>query len=285
MAGLVKKSLERLGRRVVPSTSLLSHNILFKWLVNGVDLLPRLIWPEFRKLPPNHLRIRIGVGNRFFTNHLFYLQLAEPFWLRYMSTGAVREDSVIVDIGCGCGRFAHHLRDYRCQEYRFRGRYIGIDIDPEMLDWCRGHFDPERFQFMQSTHSSKSYHQIGQASARFVLPQPDQSVDFVFSTSLFTHLLEPELRNYFEETARVLKEDRLMVMSFFCLDYPPPTLGGRHTFSHSIGNARVESLKVPEAAVAYTEAFMLALAAEYGFSAAHVLHPDGAWQASLVARR
>lgn len=153
MGRSVRKFLERIGRRIVPSTSLLSHNTFFKMLVNTGDLLPRLIWPEFRKLPPNHLRIRIGVGNRFFSNQTFYLQVAESFWLHYMGSGEVKEDSVIVDIGCGCGRFAHHLRDYRYQESRFTGRYIGIDIDPEMLDWCRNHFDADRFQFERSPAS------------------------------------------------------------------------------------------------------------------------------------
>lgn len=215
----MKKFVERFARRIVPSTSLLSHNFLFKFLVNSSDLLPRMIWEEFRKLPPNHLRIRIGVGNRFFSNQTFYLSIAESFWLYYMSTGAVNLNSTIVDIGCGCGRFAHHLRDFRYQDTRFTGQYIGVDIDQEMLRWCREHFAPSHFQFLHSTDSSRSYKQSGASDERYAIPIAAQSADFVFSKSLFTHLLEPELANYLRESLRILKPGAQTVMSFFCLDY------------------------------------------------------------------
>jgi SAM-dependent methyltransferase len=283
----MKKSVERLARRFVPSTSFLSHNVLFKWIVDFADLLPRAIWPEFRNLPPNHLRIRVGVGNRFFSNQTYHLGAAESFWLFYMGSGAVTLTSTIVDIGCGCGRFAHHVRDYLYADTRFTGKYIGVDIDPEMLEWCRNHFDA-RFEFLQSTHASKSYNQTGSSNSaqNYRIPVEDQTVEFVFSRSLFTHLLEPELRNYLEESLRIMKPGAQMVMSFFCLDYPPPTYGGRHTFSHTIGNAAVESLAVPEAAVAYSETFMVNLALEVGFSAAQVIGKDPSeWQSDLVARK
>lgn len=282
----MKRFLERHARRFVPSTSLLSHNFLFKCFVNFSDLLPRIIWKEFRKLPPNHLRIRVGVGNRFLSNQIFYLNVAESFWLHYMSIGAVNLDSTIMDIGCGCGRFAHHLRDFVYLDARFTGQYIGVDIDPEMLDWCRKHFDASHFQFLHSTHASRSYKQSGASDAGYTIPVAANSVDFVFSRSLFTHLLEAELTNYLRESLRILKPGAHMVMSFFCLDYPPPTYGGRHTFSHRMGNASVESRAVPEAAVAYTEEFMVHLAREVGFSSVEVIGRGAEiWQSDLVARR
>lgn len=282
----MRKTLERFARRIVPSTSLLSHNPFFKLIVNLSDVPSRIIWPDFRKLPPNHLRIRIGVGNRFFSNQTFYLLVGEPFWLYHMASGAVSPTSTIVDIGCGCGRLAHHLRDFHYQDVRFTGKYIGIDIDEEMLDWCRGHFDAPRFEFLHSTHANKSYAQAGEGTRSYTIPVPDNSVDFVFSTSLFTHLLEVELRNYLDESFRIMKHGARISMSFFCLDYPPPTYGGRHTFSHRVGNAAVESLAVPEAAVAYTEAFMIDLAREAGFSDVGVIGKAPAiWQSSLVAHK
>jgi SAM-dependent methyltransferase len=282
----MKKSVERLARRFVPSTSLLSHNPFFKWIVNFSDLLPRAIWPEFRNLPPNHLRIRVGVGNRFFSNQTFYIGIAENFWLYYINSGAVTLTSSIVDIGCGCGRFAHHLRDYRYADTLFSGKYIGVDIDAEMLDWCRKHFDAPRFEFLQSTHANKSYNKPGESAQTYAIPVEAATVDFVLSRSLFTHLLEPELRNYLEESLRIMKPGAQLAMSFFCLDYPPETYGGRHTFSHKIGNAAVESLAVPEAAVAYTETFMVNLAREVGFSKADVVGRNPAnWQQDLVAQK
>jgi hypothetical protein len=43
--------------------------------------------------------------------------------------------------------------------------------------------------------------------------------------------------------------------TFFCVDHPRAGLGGRFTFAHPMGQPDVESLKYPEAAVAYEEAF------------------------------
>src|ERR1700733_5641561 len=128
----MNKSAARLLRRIVPSSSRLSYNPAFKLAVNTADLIPRAIWPEFRALPPNHLRIRVGVGNRFFSNQVFYLRQAEAFWLYCFENGFVTSDSIIVDIGCGCGRFAHHLRDYKFKNSRWTGTYLGVDIDREL---------------------------------------------------------------------------------------------------------------------------------------------------------
>lgn len=281
------KTITHTLRRLVPSVSLLSFNPIFKVIVNSGDLISRAIYPEFRTLPPNHLRIRVGVGNKLFSNQVFYLSYAENFWLYCFANGLIDFSSTIVDIGCGCGRFAHHLRDMRFQNCRFSGKYIGVDIDPEILSWCRKHFDAARFRFLQSTHGSKSYNQSG-LDGEYMLPIEDSSMDLVFSTSLFTHLLERELRNYCTEAWRILKPGRSMLMSCFCLEYPPPTLGGRHTFRHAIGNARVESLRVPEAAVAYSESFLAGLAMEVGFSSARIMSGgpgSGVWQATLVAQK
>jgi hypothetical protein len=98
-------------------------------------------------------------------------------------------------------------------------------------------------------------------------------------------LLEPEAGNYLRESFRLLRPGGHIYHSVFCLDYPPPSFGSRHTFTHRIGNACVESLVQPEAAVAYTEAFLLALTREIGFVDAKIDHMPGGLQARLVASK
>ena len=93
------------------------------------------------------------------------------------------------------------------------------------------------------------------------------------------------MQNYFEESRRILKPGRSMFMSVFCMDYPPPTMGDRHTFRHRIGNAYVESLRVPEAAVAYEADFLHALARDTGFADSRMIHSAGSWQPYLICQK
>lgn len=277
---------DRMMRRLFPSTARLSFNPLFKAAVDCFDLLPRLAFPELTaRLPPNHLRIRVGVGNRFFANYLNFVVAPTVFWMHAFHAGLCRLNSTIVDIGCGCGRSALVLRDYKYKMERFAGSYIGIDVDKEMLEWCRTHFDRERFEFHHSPHVSRAYRAAGDKNEYYRLPLADNSVDFVFSVSLFSHLLEREVANYCRESWRVLKEGQHMLMYFFSMDRLPPTYGDRHTFRFQVGNAHVESLAIPEAAVAYHEAYLMSVAREAGFSSAEVQMAPGDWQPILLCRK
>ena len=47
-------SLDRALRKLFPSTSKLTFNPLFRTAVNAFDVVPRMVFPEFRTLPPNH---------------------------------------------------------------------------------------------------------------------------------------------------------------------------------------------------------------------------------------
>lgn len=276
---------DRIIRKFIPSLARLSYSPAFKLAVDAIDAPLRFAIKDFRHLPPNHLRIRVGVGNRLFSNQPVYLGLAKNFWLATALERLWRWDSTIVDVGCGCGRFAHYLRDLRSSYDEFHGKYFGIDIDDELLAWCRANFDQERFAFIKSTDSSLSYNTPDSDKPPFHLPLDDQSADFVFSHSLFTHLLEDELTNYIRESYRVLKAGGAMHMSVFCLEYPPRTFGARHTFSHRIGQAYVESTQQPEAAVAYHEPFLTGEARAAGFVTAEIrVHPSEL-QAVLLCRK
>lgn len=280
-------SFDRAIRKVFPSTSRLTFNPFFKAAVNAFDVVPRLIYPEFRGLPPNHLRVRIGVGNRIFANQVHFLVHARDFWMFVFTEGLADARSSILDIGSGCGRWAHWLRDYNFRGRRFDGLYVGIDIDSEAIAWCEKHYDPERFRFHHSSHSSVSYRQDGEKSARYRIPEPDSSMNLVVSNSLLTHVLEGELENYLRESYRLLQPGGAMMHSHFNLDYPPATYGTRHTFQHAIGNAWAESLEQPEAAVAYRTEFLFRMVRRIGFSDCEIVHmPGGAQhQPMLLCRK
>ena len=270
-------TFDRAVRKLFPSTSLLTFNPLFRTIINAFDIVPKLIWSEFRDLPPNHLRVRIGVGNRIINNQVHFLTHARDFWMFVFTQKLASANSNILDIGSGCGRWAHWLHDYNFRGRRFTGTYVGIDIDGEAIAWCEKHYDAERFRFHHSTHSSVSYHQSGK-NTPYKVPEPDGTFDLVVSNSLLTHVLEGELENYIRESYRLLRAGGAIMHSHFNLDYPPATYGTRHTFQHAIGNARVESIEQPEAAVAYRTDYLFRVARDVGFKDCEIVHMSGGAQ-------
>jgi SAM-dependent methyltransferase len=271
-----RASFDRLIRRLFPSTSLLTFNPLVRAGLAVSDILPRIVFPEFRSLPPNALRVRIGVGNRLFNNQPHFLVHARDFWMFVFSEGLANMNSNILDIGVGCGRWAYWLRDYNFRGRRFSGTYVGIDIDAEQIAWCERNYD-ERFRFHRSTDGSVSYHQDG-SRVRYRVPEADSTFDLIFSNSLLTHLLEEQLENYIAESCRLLRPGGAIMHSHFNLDYPPATYGTRHTFRHAVGHARVESVAQPEAAVAYTTDYLFEVCRKAGFSTCEVVHMPGGAQ-------
>jgi SAM-dependent methyltransferase len=250
--------IDRLIRKVIPSAARLSYNPLFRIFGNPISIIPAILYPEFRGLPPNHLRVRVGVNNQLFFNQAYHLQVGTGFWWIYLSNGFATSTSDIVEIGCGCGRIAHHLRGGW-----FEGSYVGIDIDQELLSWSASHFPSTKFTFMLSPHNSATYSGTDAADGAYFSFPKEWKKDFIYSTSLYTHLLEPELLNYTRESFKVLREGGVMCMSFFCLD--SIERGNRWTFQHRIGEAYVENIKYPEAAVAYARQFIEDLCRSVGF--------------------
>ncbi len=269
---------DRLARKFVPSTALLSRSALLQPVLATFDSLARLLLRVFTKrpIPPLRYIVRTGVGNSILFPHLYYLTASHNLWLYFFSRGLARLDSAIVDIGSGVGKSAVGLRDFAYADARFIGRYHGFDVDPDMVDWSRRHFDAERFQFSLVDMGSSVYRPEGSTSDKPTLDVASDSIDLVFSQSLFSHLLEDDIKHYLRESCRVLRPGGVLSMTFFCLDDLERLglLGNRWTFRFPRGAARVENDRYPESAVAYARDFMLEEARRAGFSQASVVLPS-----------
>lgn len=290
-------------RRLIPAVPALSR---VRALMLPLDLIDRVLclpYPEFRDLPPNHLRIRIGVGNRILFNAAQFRTFPVAFWLDALERGLVRLDSNIVDLGCGCGRFALTLRDLFFHDRRFTGHYFGVDVDDEMLAWCRTHFPQDHFEFHKVDTYSRTYNPRpahantlakpatanGLSHTALAEPKPlpkplpacldlpveENSTDFAFANSLFSHLLEVEFRSYLNEAARVLRSGGSMQFSVFCLQHVNQGGGSRWSFRHRLGPAYIENEKYPEAAVAYDLQWLRDTSLDAGFTHVEVLPSSG----------
>jgi SAM-dependent methyltransferase len=258
----VKTSFDRFIRRLVPSVAVLSRR---RALMAALDVVSRLVaapYPEFRGLPPNHMRIRVGVGNRLLFNEAHFLQFGTSVLTSLLDRGEITLDSDVVDIGSGCGRFAEALL-----RHGFRGGYTGVDIDDEMIAWCRGHFPSERYRFELADVYSEVYNPDGARTAN-AIPCEDGTQDLVVAYSVLSHLLEDDVRSYLREACRVLRPGGRIHMGAFCLEDMEElgTLGGRWTFPHRSGRAYLQSRRYPEAAVAYHREDLIAWMQDAGFA-------------------
>ena len=277
-------------RRFVPSVAALTRKKLITIPFDAVDYLFAYPFRELRTLPPNRLRLRVGNDQRVLFGHVDHITRSYPFWLAMFAEQAVKPDSTVLDIGCGCGRTAHVLRDshFRYAPF-FRGKYIGIDVDAEAIEWCTRNFPPDRFEFCRLDKFSSVYNPTGNASRKLELPVGSSAVDFVICGSLFSHLLADELREYLEEIHRVIRPNGLAYTTFFCVDHlsSSKALGGKFTFMHRKGDAYLESPRYPEAAVAYEEDFLLRTMRDVGFSEVKVepIQEDRGIQSTFVLHR
>lgn len=73
-----------------------------------------------------------------------------------------------------------------------RGTYDGVEIHRDAVEWCQRTItsaDP-RFRFHRADVVSSAYNPDGLVpSFEYTFPFPDQSFDFIFLASVFTHML------------------------------------------------------------------------------------------------
>jgi SAM-dependent methyltransferase len=183
--------------------------------------------------------------------------VGEEFFRYFVEWGGLRPDEAVLDVGCGLGRMARPLTRYLDPA---RGRYSGFDIDDRAIRWCQRRISARHphFHFQYADLFSREYHLAGKANgAAYRFPYPDAAFDFVISTSVFTHMLPPEVKNYLGEFARVLRPGGRSLMTFFLLNPESSALldAGRSplNLAHNHGAYRLLNERIPEAAVAHDE--------------------------------
>jgi SAM-dependent methyltransferase len=220
-------------------------------------------------LPPRGLSF-VGRGDFELTGREFLGYFTE--------LGGLQPDSRVLDMGCGVGRMAVPLTGY-LQE----GSYAGFDVGRGMIKWCRRNISRRRpdFEFTHAPVYNRKYNPFGTlAATEFHFPYPDASFDFAFATSLFTHLLQDEVRHYLAEAARVIRPGGTCLMTFFLLtpEAEREIAAGRARldFRCEVEGGSTVDPGTPEEAVAYQTAGVRAMFAEAGLAVREPVH-HGAW--------
>lgn len=123
----------------------------------------------------------------------------------------------VLEVGSGIGRMAIPLTQY----LNSSGSYDGLEIVDVGVRWCQEEITPHypNFRFRWADVYNQGYNPDGKYEPeQFVLPYPSNSFDFVFLTSVFTHMMRNELDNYLYEVARVMKLQGRCLITYFLHD-------------------------------------------------------------------
>ena len=201
-----------------------------------------------------------------------------------------KEGNAVLDVGSGTGMLAIASEPFIGNG----GRYVGIDVMARDVDFCRRHFDRDRFRFEHLDVFNAEY-SPGQKDRLGWDAVDSGAFDLVTSVSVWTHFNEEDGRFYFREVARALKAGGRAIISFFILDavYEESLerrVDGPGRF-HSTGQTdwifdtpaygsdawRCTSWsKVPEAAIGVTSAGLERLLADSGLCL--LQHYQGNWK-------
>jgi glycosyltransferase involved in cell wall biosynthesis/SAM-dependent methyltransferase/predicted O-methyltransferase YrrM len=240
-------------------------------------------------VPPNSLHTVGSVGLAD------YVAVGEEFFRYFVDLCQLKPDDRVLDVGSGTGRMARPLT-----RYLKGGSYEGIEIVAPSVQWCQKTYTPRypNFRFHFADIYNKTYNSDGKNRAsEYRFPFENSSFDFVFLTSVFTHMLPQDMEHYLSEIVRVLKSDKPCLITYFLISSATWKLineGVSHySFKYELPGCRVESVDIPEAVVGYDESTVRGLYAKYRLNITEPIlygtwckkHDGLSWQDIIIATK
>lgn len=229
--------------------------------------------------PPVELIVENNVGVHDKENILQeYSRVGKYIATVLKNRAKMKPTDVVLDMGCGSGRVAMHLVDYLADG----GTYHGIDVVKSSIDWCRNAYAGfGNFHYQHADLYSEFYNPKGPVKAEeYRFPFEDSSLDLVWSSSLFTHMLIAAVDNYLGEMARTLKQGGRIWNSYLLLDevseplvHGAPRNDGRR-MEHKVDGGRIGYPDKPEWVVSLYKDRILALHEKHGFEIMEVILTD-----------
>jgi len=240
-----------------------------RYSVRRIIYLPIDLLQKRNSLVPPKGLIFIGSGD--------FLKIGKQFFGHFQKYCEFTPDSSILDIGSGIGRMAIPFTDFLSP----KGRYEGFDIVKIGIDWCTknisSHFPNFNFKLIPLKNDLYLLDTDDKAGD-LIFPYKDESFDFVFLTSVFTHMLPFDVENYISEIQRVLKKDKQCFATFFIIDEENEIIRnatGSKNFPHHFGNYYLMDKNVKEANVAFNKSYITELLKKNNLELSHFI--KGNW--------
>lgn len=202
-------------------------------------------------IPPKRM-IFIGSGD--------YVKIGNEFQKYFIDHGNLKTTDSILDVGCGIGRMALPLTGFLSEQ----GKYEGFDIVPKGINWCKKNIGSKypNFNFQLADIYNKFYNPNGKSiSSEYIFPYDDESFDFVFLTSVFSHMLAEDMQRYLCEISRVLRKGGRCLITQFILNKESWKLinekKSKYSFSYHLNNCYVEDKSIPEDIVGFEKGYLL----------------------------
>ena len=236
-----------------------------------LDVLEQTVYQAAGILRPPHKMNYVGSGD--------FTQVGEVLLRDFIELGQLQPHESVLDVGCGIGRTAIPLTRYLSDD----GSYQGFDIVQQGIDWCRTNIEASHpnFHFTWVNLYNLMYNpQATQRASQFAFPYADHSFDFVFATSVFTHMLVDDMRNYLQGIARVMRSGARSLITYHLLN-PASRAAMNHSAASSRFSYRLNDVSwtndqaTPENGVAFDEEFIRGKYLENGLKITSVYY--GAW--------
>jgi SAM-dependent methyltransferase len=197
------------------------------------------------------------------------------------------------------------------RDYLKDGIYEGVDIAPNVFEWCKNNLTPKysNINFRHIDIYSKLYNPDGMYQAsEYKFQYESGSFDFILLASLFTHMLPEGMKNYFSEISRLLKPGGKCLITFFLINIDSFTFlhfdkqtyrkkwrdkfarephilefDERFNFQYQMNGYRTDNIENPEDWVAYDETVVEGLYKQNGLKI-NMIH-YGSWCGRHVLSR